>query len=75
MEIQFKKHVRIICALDEGDHVTTVNWGPRLDGKVHIIEKVIPAIGSCESGFMIKLHGDDSTYDSGWFNIEKKHNG
>lgn len=68
MEVQFKKHVRVICDLEVGDKVMTDNWGPALDGKIYTIESIIPAFGSCESGFRIKISGYENPLDSNWLN-------
>lgn len=72
MEVQWKKHVRIICDLEVGDEVMTDNWGPPLDNKVHTVEEVIPDIGHCESGFFVKISGYKNKLDSNWLNKVKK---
>lgn len=75
MEVQFKKHVRVICDLEVGDKVTTDNWGPALDNKVYTIEEVIPNIGYCESGFFVRISGYQNLLDSSWLNKIPKENG
>ncbi len=65
MEIQFKKHVRIIFDLSIGESVSITGWGPALDNRIWIIED-IKMKKSCESGFMIKITGYDHYIDSGW---------
>ena len=68
MEVQFKKHVRVICDLKVGDKVKTDGWSKEMDSKVHEVLEIIPALGSCESGFRIKITGYESTLDSNWLN-------
>lgn len=68
MELQYKKHVRIICDLQIGDKVRTIGWGYKLDGKDWIIEDIQWAIGGCESGVRVKINGYDSYLDSNWLN-------
>lgn len=68
MEIQWKRNVRVICDLEVGDKVKTDDWGPQLDNKVHAVEEVIPKIGGCESGFMVKISGYLNPIDSNWLN-------
>lgn len=68
MEVQYKKHVRVICDLEVGDKVTTDGWGPQLDGKIHTILEITPAFGRCESGFFVKISGYDRKLDSNWLN-------
>lgn len=75
MEVHWKKNVRVICDLEVGDKVTTDEWGPSLDGKVHTVLKVIQNFGGCESGFMVEITGYDSLIDSGWLNKVPKENG
>jgi len=65
MKIQHAKHVRIICDLEPGDVVRTDNWGPKLDGKDHVVESV-EFVKTCESGFMVSLKGVDNKIDSNW---------
>lgn len=71
MEVQYKKHVRVICDLEVGDAVTTDNWGSLLDNKEHIIEDIKEAIGKCESGFRVKVYVYAGYLDSSWFNKVK----
>lgn len=66
MEVQFKKHVRVICDLKVGDKVKTDKWGPQLDNKIHTIEAIVEAIGKCESGFRVKIDGYGGLIDSNW---------
>lgn len=70
MEIQFKKHVRIICDLEIGDMVITEGYSKLMDSEARRILEVIPAIGKCESGFLVKVEVNvaDLILDSGWFN-------
>lgn len=68
MEVQFKKHVRVICDLKKGDVVYTEGWGYELDRKDWVIDEIKEAIGKCESGFMVKLNGYDRFIDSTWLN-------
>lgn len=68
MEVQFKKHVRVICDLKVGDKVKTDECGSKLDNKVHTIEAITPAIGKCESGYFIKIDGYENPIDSNWLN-------
>jgi hypothetical protein len=75
MEVQWKKHVRVICDLELGDKVTTDEWGGKLDNKVHEVEDVFYRPGTCESGFMIKISGYGSPIDSNWLNKIPKENG
>lgn len=67
MEVQFKKHVRIICDLQIGDKVRTIGWGYKLDGKDWTITD-IKYTGNSESGFLVKIDGYDSYIDSNWLN-------
>lgn len=66
MEIQFKKHVRVICDLKIGDKVKTDEWGYQLDGIVREIEDIKAAFGKCTSGFLVKITGYDNYIDSNW---------
>jgi hypothetical protein len=71
MEVQFKRHVRVICDLEVGDKVKTEEWGRDLDNKVHTVESIRPLIGKCESGFMIKISGYANEIDSSWLDKVK----
>jgi len=66
MEVQFKKHVRIICDLSVGDAVRTKEFSYKLDGKDRVVEEIKEAIGRCESGFLVKISGYDGFLDSDW---------
>lgn len=67
MEVKFKKHVRVILDLNVGDKVTTDEWGPLLDNKVHVIEEIFPHLsGVCGSGFLVKISGYPIPIDSDW---------
>jgi hypothetical protein len=66
MEVQFKRYVRIICDLEVGDVVQTVNWGYKLDKKDWIITDIKYMLGRCESSFMIKIDGYEHYIDSNW---------
>lgn len=68
MEVQFKKHVRVICDLAVGDKVMTDNWGPALDGKQFEVAEISPHIGKCKSGFMARLVGHPTFIDVQWLN-------
>lgn len=64
IEIQFGKHVRLICDLNIGDRVKADNWGPKLDGKTLIVTGIKRA--NSESGFMVKVEGYENELDSNW---------
>lgn len=66
MEVQFKRHVRVICDLAIGDKVRTDGFGPNLDGKDWEIEDIRENIGGCESGFQVKINGYKNYLDSNW---------
>lgn len=68
MEIQHKKHVRVICDLNIGDEVYVEGWGYKLDGNKWVIEDIKEAIGKCESSFLVKINGYDRYIDSNWLN-------
>lgn len=68
MEVQFKKHVRVICDLKIGDVVYTEGWGHKLDGTDWIVEDIKNYIGKSESGFMVKINGYERLIDSNWLN-------
>lgn len=72
MEIQYKKHVRVICDLKVGDKVTTDSWGRDLDGRTHEVTDVEYRPGRCESGFMIYISGREHPLDSNWLNKVEK---
>ena len=67
MEIQYKKHVKIICDLEIGDTVFIKGWGYKLDGKDWKVEDV-KFSRNCESGFMVKIDGYENYMDSNWLN-------
>jgi hypothetical protein len=62
---QYAKHVRIICDLKPGDIVRTDNWGPKFDGKDHVVESV-EFKPHFQSGFMVSLVGIGNKFDSSW---------
>lgn len=66
MELQFKKHVRVICDLAIGDVVRT-DFDYRLNGKDWVIEDIRFAVGNCESGVLVKIDGYERYIDSNWF--------
>lgn len=70
MNIQHGKHVTITCDLEIGQEVFVegygVKYGRPLDGKRLKIEKIIPAFGGCQSGFLVKLDGYENPIDSDW---------
>ena len=68
MEVQFKRHVRVICDLKVGDKVKTDGWSPAMDSKVHTVDKIEWAPGGCESNFKIKISGYPNPIDSNWVN-------
>jgi hypothetical protein len=70
MEIQFKKHVRVICDLKEGDKVKTDGFSKALDSKVSTVMEVTWG-RTCESGFMVKIDNYPDYLDSDWFDKVK----
>lgn len=72
MEVQWQKHVRVICDLKVGDKVRTDNWGPALDGVDHFVEEIKSHFGKCDSGFMVKISGYNRLIDSNWLNKVEK---
>lgn len=64
MEIQFSKHVRIICDLKIGDIVRT-DFTYKTKGKDWIIEDIKYSSNS-DSGFLVKINGYENYLDSNW---------
>ncbi len=66
MEIQHKKHVRVICDLEIGDTVTVDGFSPAVNGIDHVIEDILFNMRGCESAFLVKISGYDRYLDSSW---------
>lgn len=68
MELQYGKHVKLICSLEIGQQCKVEGWGYKFDGKIFKITDIKQS-ENCESGFLVLIDGYENWLDSNWITL------